>query len=77
MFILGPLGDDGPWEKNETNYNWPRPLKDSWTQLCICNEIVGDGLNIFLDKIAFINKPEEKRLIAKKSELLNHSKNLL
>ena len=74
-FIMGPLSSDGFWEDNQSNPDWPFPLKDNWKQLCICNEIVGDEFNIFLDKIAFINKPEEKRLIARKFERLNYSKN--
>jgi hypothetical protein len=61
-FIMGPLSNDGLWEQNQKNENWPKPLKNSWTQLCICNGSLADDFNLFLDKIAFIEKEEKKQI---------------
>ncbi len=59
-FIMGPLSDDGLWEQNQKNENWPKPLKNSWTQLCVCDASLADNFNLFLDKIAFIKKNDDK-----------------
>jgi hypothetical protein len=66
-FIMGPLSKDGSFEINKTNPDWPEPLNNSWSQLCICNDLLSDDFNLFLDKIAFIEKNEEKQIAKSKA----------
>ena len=61
-FIMGPLSNDGLWERNKTNPDWPTPLNKSWVQLCICNPFLADDFNLFLDKIAFIERKQETEI---------------
>ena len=53
-FIIGPLSKDGWWDKNKANSNWPEPLRDNWTQLCIRDKKLALTFNLALDKIAFV-----------------------
>ena len=53
-FIIGPLSKDGWWDENKANSNWPEPLRDNWTQLCIRDKKLALTFNLALDKIAFV-----------------------
>ena len=55
-FLQGPLSNDGRWDKNRENYDWPKPLENSWSQLCIRDENLADKLNMYLDRVAFIKQ---------------------
>ena len=68
-FILGPLSSDGEYnKKNKDDPNWPKPLADTWRQLCICNEVLAEDFTQFLDKIAFVKKSQDKSIVKKKLE---------
>jgi hypothetical protein len=55
-FIIGPLSNDGAWERNRGNLYWPEPLKETWYQLCITDKKLARKFNLALHKIAFIRK---------------------
>ena len=61
-FIIGPLSDDGVWDKKKKDKNWPKLLQNNWRQLCICDADLADDLNLVLDKVAFIQKTENRRV---------------
>ena len=62
-FIIGPLSQDGNWNsKTAADANWPKLLSNNWRQLCICDADLADGLNLVLDKVAFIQKTENRRV---------------
>jgi len=60
-FILGPLSTDGRWEDHERDNDWPKPLREIWSQLCICQQLVSDKFNSYLHKVVFvIERPREQ-----------------
>ena len=63
---MGPLSDDGLYKENKHKPDWPRPLLNSWTQMCITDKKLARKFNLALDKIAFIKTGADARGQGKK-----------